>query len=53
MTTCNCKVNDTEKIKKQCNTSIVNDLITGNLNDMEDKEQDHVNMDNKCMIKLQ
>jgi len=48
-----CKVKDTEKINEQCNTSIVNDLILGKLNDMEDKGQYLVNIDNKCIIMLQ
>jgi len=39
----NCKVKDNEKINDQCNTSIVNDLILGKLNDMEGKKQYLVN----------
>ena len=48
-----CKVKDTEKTNEQCNTSIVNDLILGKLNDMEHNEQYLVYIDNKCIIMLQ
>jgi hypothetical protein len=46
-----CK--DNRKIHEQCNTSIVNDLILGKLNDMEGKEHYQVNIYKKCIIMLQ